>query len=172
VAPESITKHFGLAYKKQLLRSPFYGVGQGMTSEEWWKEVISGNEPSWVDRPLIQTSLLSLSLSLSLVSWSMTPFWKLVCQSKVRKEMITCWGHWLICSEKDLDSKFSSLFPSLYTRFMTKEGYTIFPDVVSTLDELQRRGFKMGVISNSDERLRKLNKICRGRLDFLIICFK
>ncbi|CAO3590000.1 unnamed protein product [Absidia cylindrospora] len=55
--------------------------------------------------------------------------------------------------KQDLDDKFSSLFDSLYARFMTKEGYSLFPDVISTLDELKERGFKMGVISNSDERL-------------------
>ncbi|ORY99008.1 HAD-like domain-containing protein [Syncephalastrum racemosum] len=52
-----------------------------------------------------------------------------------------------------LDPAFGSLFEALFTRFETKEGYTVFPDVRNTLDELQRRGFRMGVISNSDERL-------------------
>jgi hypothetical protein len=72
---------------------------------DFWRMVergISRSEPSRIDRPLTQTSLFPHphTLSLSLVSWSMTPFWKLVCQSTVRKEMITCWGHWLICYEK------------------------------------------------------------------------
>ncbi|KAI8337613.1 HAD-like domain-containing protein [Chlamydoabsidia padenii] len=105
LAPDSISKHFGTAYKKQLQRSPFYGTGQGMTSEEWWKE-------------LVYDTFLEAGIQ-----------------------------------KQELDSKFPILFQSLYTRFRTKEGYDMFPDVTSTLDELKRRGFKMGVISNSDERL-------------------
>lgn len=38
---------------------------------------------------------------------------------------------------------------------MTAEGYATFPDVDKTLTELKRRGFQMGVISNSDERVCK-----------------
>lgn len=38
---------------------------------------------------------------------------------------------------------------------MTAEGYATFPDVDKTLAELKRRGFQMGVISNSDERVCK-----------------
>lgn len=38
---------------------------------------------------------------------------------------------------------------------MTAEGYATFPDVDKTLAELKSRGFQMGVISNSDERVCK-----------------
>ena len=53
----------------------------------------------------------------------------------------------------DLDPVFDDLFNSLYTRFMTAEGYTTFPDVRRTLIQLRQRGFQMGIISNSDERV-------------------
>ncbi|KAJ8661239.1 hypothetical protein O0I10_002988 [Lichtheimia ornata] len=56
-------------------------------------------------------------------------------------------------NKQDLDPIFGRLFDSLYTRFMTAEGYATFPDVDKTLAELKRRGFQMGVISNSDERV-------------------
>ncbi|KAI8093444.1 HAD-like domain-containing protein [Halteromyces radiatus] len=105
VSPESITQHFGKAYRKQLQKSPFYGIGQGMTTEQWWKE-------------LVYATFL---------------------EAGVR--------------QKDMDRHFPKLFKSLYTRFRTKEGYSIFPDVIGTLQELQNRGIRMGVISNSDERL-------------------
>ncbi|KAI8376148.1 HAD-like domain-containing protein, partial [Radiomyces spectabilis] len=56
-------------------------------------------------------------------------------------------------SKKQLDMKFDQLFQAIYTRFRTAEGYALFPDVVPTLNELKRRGFQMGVISNSDDCL-------------------
>ncbi|CAO3590073.1 unnamed protein product [Absidia cylindrospora] len=65
--------------------------------------------------------------------------------------------------KQELDRKFPPLFYSLYTRFRTKKGYSLFPDVTSTLEELKKRGFIMGVISNSDERL--LNVMASLKLD-------
>ncbi|CAO3644513.1 unnamed protein product [Cunninghamella blakesleeana] len=105
VSPNTITNSFGKAYKKQLEKTPFYGIHQGMSTEQWWEELVYG------------TFLLS--------------------------------G----INKKDLDNQFPALFQALYTRFKTKEGYCLFPDVVPTLKELKRNGFIMGVISNSDERL-------------------
>jgi FMN phosphatase YigB (HAD superfamily) len=55
----------------------------------------------------------------------------------------------------DLDSHYDTIFDRLYLRFTSDEGYAIFPEVPSVLDELKRKGFKMGVISNSDERVSK-----------------
>ncbi|CEP15675.1 hypothetical protein [Parasitella parasitica] len=57
---------------------------------------------------------------------------------------------------KDLDKDFDQLYNALYTRFTTAEAYSIFPDVLSTLDRLKQHGFHMGVISNSDERVVKV----------------
>ncbi|KAI9360270.1 HAD-like domain-containing protein [Pilaira anomala] len=57
---------------------------------------------------------------------------------------------------KELDPKFDELYHALYTRFTTAEAYSVFPDVLGTLKELKNYGFKMGVISNSDERVVKV----------------
>ncbi|KAG1467755.1 hypothetical protein G6F56_004233 [Rhizopus delemar] len=57
---------------------------------------------------------------------------------------------------KELDPKFDQLYHALYSRFTTAEAYSIFPDVLGTLKELKQQGLKMGVISNSDERVVKV----------------
>ena len=58
--------------------------------------------------------------------------------------------------EIDLDSSFDPLYDALYARFTTAEAYSIFPDVLDTLDQLKKLGYQMGVISNSDERVGKV----------------
>lgn len=55
----------------------------------------------------------------------------------------------------ELDPKFEALFEALYHRFTSDKGYAAFHDVVPTLTRLQADGFRMAVISNSDERLSK-----------------
>lgn len=55
-----------------------------------------------------------------------------------------------------MDRNFDQLYNALYTRFTTAEAYSLFPDVLSTLAELKQHGFQMGVISNSDERVGKV----------------
>lgn len=59
----------------------------------------------------------------------------------------------------ELDPNFDQLYNALYNRFTTAAAYSIFPDVVSTLEELKTRGFKMGVITNSDERVGKVDTV-------------
>ncbi|PYI81895.1 MAG: HAD family hydrolase [Verrucomicrobia bacterium] len=49
-----------------------------------------------------------------------------------------------------------SFFPELYERFGKPPSWKIFDDVFPCLDRLKRRGLKLGVISNWDERLRPL----------------
>ncbi|CAM0142248.1 unnamed protein product [Umbelopsis sp. WA50703] len=56
-------------------------------------------------------------------------------------------------TEKDLDVKFGELFENLWTRFTSADGYEVFGDVHSTLQELRSRKISLGVISNSDERV-------------------
>ncbi|KAG1405308.1 hypothetical protein G6F60_003721 [Rhizopus arrhizus] len=51
------------------------------------------------------------------------------------------------------DPKFDQLYDALYDRFTTADAYSIFPDVMGTLELLKHQGFKLGVISNSDERV-------------------
>ena len=53
----------------------------------------------------------------------------------------------------DLDPVYDKLFDILWVRFTTAEGYTVFPDVPDTLADLKKRGFKMGVVSNTDDTL-------------------
>jgi dihydrofolate synthase / folylpolyglutamate synthase len=50
----------------------------------------------------------------------------------------------------------ASLFDALYTHFATAAPWRIFDDVGPCLQELKRRGLKLGIISNWDDRLRPL----------------
>ncbi|KAI9490071.1 HAD-like domain-containing protein [Zychaea mexicana] len=105
VSKSAVSQHFGIAYRDQLERAPFYGLHLGMHTRQWWEE-------------LVYATFVGAG-----------------------------------ANKKDLDPVFDTLFNSLYTRFMTAEGYTTFPDVRRTLMQLRQRGFQMGVISNSDERV-------------------
>ena len=49
-----------------------------------------------------------------------------------------------------------TFFPELFERFAQPSAWRIFDDVWPALDELTRRGLRLGVISNWDERLRPL----------------
>lgn len=49
-----------------------------------------------------------------------------------------------------------ALFESLYARFVEPGSWRIFDDVVPTLTALKERGFRLGVLSNWDNRLRPL----------------
>ncbi|KAG2217814.1 hypothetical protein INT45_005415, partial [Circinella minor] len=110
VTKAAVSQNFGESYKSQLERAPFYGLQLGMSTRQWWEE-------------LVYATFLGAG-----------------------------------ASKKDLDPVFNDLFNSLYTRFMTAEGYTTFPDVRRTLIQLRKRGFQMGVISNSDERVLSVMK--------------
>ncbi|KAI8384720.1 HAD-like domain-containing protein [Radiomyces spectabilis] len=55
--------------------------------------------------------------------------------------------------KNELDASFNPMFNGLYDRFATKEGYEAFPDVIAALTQLKASGLKMGVISNTDERV-------------------
>ena len=50
----------------------------------------------------------------------------------------------------------SRSFPELYDQFRSAEAWRIYDDVVPFLEVLRRRGFKIGAVSNWDERLRPL----------------
>jgi len=49
-------------------------------------------------------------------------------------------------------------FDDLYDRFAAPEAWQVFDDVYPVLEELRGRGFKLGIISNWDERLLPLLK--------------
>jgi putative hydrolase of the HAD superfamily len=50
----------------------------------------------------------------------------------------------------------ASLFGALYSHFATAAPWRVFDDVAACLRELKRRGLKLGIISNWDDRLRPL----------------
>ncbi len=50
-------------------------------------------------------------------------------------------------------------FDELYDRFSQPQVWRIYDDVLPALEGLSRRGFKLGVISNWDERLRPLLRL-------------
>lgn len=50
----------------------------------------------------------------------------------------------------------AAFFPAVYNRFAEADTWRIYDDVFPALDALTRRGLKLGVISNWDERLRPL----------------
>ena len=49
-----------------------------------------------------------------------------------------------------------ALFDALYHRFTEPDAWRVFEDVFSTLAALRRRGLKLGIVSNWDERLRPM----------------
>ena len=50
----------------------------------------------------------------------------------------------------------AGLFDAIYSHFTLAEPWRVYDDVVPTLERLTRRGLKLAVISNWDERLRPL----------------
>jgi len=49
--------------------------------------------------------------------------------------------------------RFDEYFEALFSFFARAEAWRLYPETLSTLEELRRRGFKLGVISNFDARL-------------------
>lgn len=64
-----------------------------------------------------------------------------------------------------------TFFAALYERFGQPDAWRVFDDVRLALEDLRRRGFKLGVISNWDERLRPLleNLHLAGCFDAIVI---
>jgi putative hydrolase of the HAD superfamily len=48
---------------------------------------------------------------------------------------------------------FDRFFDEVYERFRDSQGWVLFPDTVPVLEELRKRRFKLGVISNFDSRI-------------------
>ena len=53
-------------------------------------------------------------------------------------------------------ARMSELFDAIYQRFAEAGAWRVYDDVRDTLRTLQERGYRLGVISNWDERLRSL----------------
>lgn len=48
---------------------------------------------------------------------------------------------------------FDAFFENVYDRFRDSKGWILFPETAEVLDDLRNQGFKMGVISNFDDRI-------------------
>jgi len=57
-------------------------------------------------------------------------------------------------TQTDLKKVFHELSDNLYNRFRTAEGYELYGETEEILSELTTLGIKLGVVSNSDERVR------------------
>jgi phosphoglycolate phosphatase-like HAD superfamily hydrolase len=56
---------------------------------------------------------------------------------------------------RDSGTDSEALFSDLYQRFARADAWTVFPDVLPTLENLLSRGVRLGIVSNWDERLRR-----------------
>lgn len=65
------------------------------------------------------------------------------------------WSDFLVrlCLRLEIDPPSPFVAAELFDRFARPESWTLYPDVVSTLECLRRRGLRLGVVSNWDERL-------------------
>lgn len=57
-------------------------------------------------------------------------------------------------------SHFDEFFDDVFERFRKPEIWRVFDDVIPTLTELKRQGFRLGVISNFDSRLDDVLRVC------------
>ncbi|KAI8974459.1 HAD-like domain-containing protein [Pilobolus umbonatus] len=105
VPSKSIESSFGRVYKEQLRQKPFYGLHQGLSPSDWWKETV-------------YKTFLGAGVS-----------------------------------KQKLDPIYDPLFNSLFNCFTLRKYYLLYPDVTPTLELLKQYGFKIGVISNTDERI-------------------
>ncbi len=65
------------------------------------------------------------------------------------------WGEFLkqILEQLNHDAPWEHLLDDLYNAFANVEVWKLFPDAISTIEVLRRRGFRLGIISNWDHRL-------------------
>jgi len=58
-----------------------------------------------------------------------------------------------VFSEVGMVENFDAFFDEVYERFRDAQGWILFPETLNVLNELKRRGFKLGIISNFDNRI-------------------
>ncbi len=58
-----------------------------------------------------------------------------------------------VFSEVGMVANFDNFFDKVYDRFRDSQGWTLFPETRDVLTQLKNRGFKLGVISNFDNRI-------------------
>ncbi|XP_054249487.1 haloacid dehalogenase-like hydrolase domain-containing protein 3 [Indicator indicator] len=119
VQPEALARSFREAYGEQSRQFPNYGRGQGLSSRQWWVDVVK------------QTFRLSG-----------------VHEDKVLTLM----------AEK------------LYQDFCSAGNWELLPGASETLRQCRQRGFRMGVVSNFDQRLETILCQCnlRHHFDFVL----
>ncbi len=61
-----------------------------------------------------------------------------------------------VCAGRMPESTFPAYFEELYDYFRSADAWLLYPDVLPALERLQFMGFRMGIISNFDSRLREI----------------
>ncbi|KAF7732047.1 Haloacid dehalogenase-like hydrolase domain-containing protein 3 [Apophysomyces ossiformis] len=74
--------------------------------------------------------------------------------------------------KSELDLGFDGMFETLYHRYSMAEGYHVFDDVIPNLQALRQDGFRMGIVSNTDERIVDIvhNLGLAEHVDFIMSC--
>jgi putative hydrolase of the HAD superfamily len=57
-----------------------------------------------------------------------------------------------VFSEVGMVDNFDQFFTEVYDKFRDSQGWTLFPETIEVLEDLKRRGLKLGVNSNFDSR--------------------
>ncbi|NWQ96365.1 HDHD3 protein, partial [Burhinus bistriatus] len=115
VQPEALSRSFREVYRAQSQRFPNYGQGRGLSSQQWWVDVVK------------QTFRLS----------------------GVHE-----------------DGVLTLMAENLYQDFCSAHNWEVLPGASETLSRCCQRGFRMGVISNFDNRLEKVLSQCNLRHHF------
>ncbi|NXO54137.1 HDHD3 protein, partial [Aramus guarauna] len=111
----ALGQSFREAYGAQSRRFPNYGRGQGLSSRQWWLQVVE------------QTFRLS----------------------GVHEDRVL-----------------SLMAENLYRDFCSARNWEVLPGAVETLSRCRQRGFRMGVVSNFDNRLENVLSQCNLRHHF------
>ncbi|NXE83356.1 HDHD3 protein, partial [Cochlearius cochlearius] len=117
--PEALGRAFREAYGAQSRRFPNYGRGRGLSSRQWWVDVVK------------QTFRLS----------------------GVHEEGVL-----------------TLMAENLYRDFCSARNWEVLPGAGETLSRCRQRGFRMGVVSNFDNRLENVLAQCslRHHFDFVL----
>ncbi|NWH47383.1 HDHD3 protein, partial [Fregata magnificens] len=118
VQPEALSQSFREVYGAQSRRFPNYGQGRGLSSQQWWVDVVK------------QTFRLS----------------------GVHEDRVL-----------------TLMAENLYHDFCSARNWEVLPGAVETLSQCCQRGFRMGVVSNFDNRLENILSQCNLRHHFEFI---
>ncbi|XP_009559007.1 haloacid dehalogenase-like hydrolase domain-containing protein 3 [Cuculus canorus] len=118
VQPEALSWAFQEVYSAQSRRFPNYGQGQGLSSQQWWVDVVK------------QTFRLS----------------------GVHEDRVL-----------------TLVAENLYHDYCSAHNWEVLPGASETLSQCCQRGFRMGVVSNFDNRLENILSQCNLRHHFEFI---